>query len=133
MPFGRSELRYDNTRPFLPWAIAFAYQRIRALRRDSARSRLVFSDQLVAELHGYFEQSFVQGPNAQDHLRLCLEKLSPNEQELIQKRYYGSTSIEALSVMINKSAGSIANRIFRIREKLRSCIEARVAQAGHES
>lgn len=123
---------YDRTRPFLPWAIAFAFQRIRAFRRDSARSRLVFSESLVAELHGYFEQSLTLAPTAQDHLRLCLDKLTPSEQDLVHERYYGSTSIESLSSRVNKSAGSIANRLFRIREKLRTCIQSRIAQAGHE-
>lgn len=123
---------YDRARPFTPWAVAFAFQRVRAFRRDSARSRLVFSDSLVEEMHGYFQQSLMHDPTTQDHLRGCLEKLTPAEQNLVDKRYSRNTSIESLSSTINKSAGSIANRLFRIREKLRLCIQSRIAQAGHE-
>lgn len=123
---------YDHTREFIPWAIAFAYHKVRAYRRDSARSRLVFSDEIVAEIHNHLEQSLLDASAMQDQLRLCLEKLNADEHDLIHKRYHARTSVVSLAESINKSAGSVARRLFRIREKLRSCIQIGLAQSRHQ-
>ncbi|TWT35454.1 RNA polymerase sigma factor [Posidoniimonas corsicana] len=132
MTIWEKRAEYDHSKPFLPWAMAFAFHRIQAFRRDAARNRLVFSDTLIEMLHAYSEQSLANPPGAQDHLRDCLEKLTPAEQDLIHKRYYGRCSVESLSSMVSKSAGSVANRLFRIREKLRNCIQFGIVQSGHE-
>ena len=41
---------YDASRPFLPWAMRFAYFEVLKLRRRRGRNRLVFSDELMEKL-----------------------------------------------------------------------------------
>jgi len=39
--------KYDHERPFLPWAFAFAFQRVLAYRKTKQRSRIIFSDEFL--------------------------------------------------------------------------------------
>lgn len=123
--------QYDKDRPFLPWAQAFVFNRVRAFRRDSARGKLMFSDKLVAELQDRWEQAITPDSTARDFLRLCVDKLEQPEKQLLDKRYKNEFAVSAIANDSGATAGSIAKRLFRIREKLRRCIRSRIAQAAH--
>ena len=43
--------QYDPERPFVPWAIRFAYLEVLKWRQRQAREKLVFSDSLLEQLH----------------------------------------------------------------------------------
>ena len=42
---------YDNERPFLPWAMRFAFLQVLKWRQSKARDRLVFSDDLLDQIN----------------------------------------------------------------------------------
>src|SRR5690606_34113034 len=42
--------QYNFQRPFLPWAFAFARNRVMAFRKTQSRSRLLFSDAALARI-----------------------------------------------------------------------------------
>ena len=41
---------YDKERPFLPWAMRFAYLQVLKWRQSKARDKLIFSDELLAQI-----------------------------------------------------------------------------------
>ena len=43
--------QYDCDRPFVAWAIGFAYHEVLSWRQRQARNRLVFSEAILAQLH----------------------------------------------------------------------------------
>ena len=47
---------YDQERPYLPWAMRFAYLEILNWRQRLARERLVFSHELLEQLHSTDEE-----------------------------------------------------------------------------
>ncbi|MEO8497594.1 MAG: sigma factor [Planctomycetota bacterium] len=42
---------YDAERPFVAWAIGFAYHEVLSWRQRQARDRLVFSEEILSQLH----------------------------------------------------------------------------------
>ena len=78
---------FDFKRPFLPWAYAFAYQRVLAFRKTQRRSKLVFSDEIVQLI----SDTYVEGTAGADQrvgaLQTCLDRLPPRQRQLIRDRY----------------------------------------------
>ncbi|GDY13782.1 RNA polymerase sigma factor [Planctomycetota bacterium] len=56
-------------------------------------------------------------------LRSCLETLSIQLRDLIQRRYQGGQSMTDLGATLACPAATVATRLFRAREHLRACIE----------
>ena len=47
---------YDHERPFIPWAIRFAWLEVLKWRQRLAREKLVFSDELLQQLSSTHEE-----------------------------------------------------------------------------
>ena len=51
---------YDKERPFLPWAMRFAYLEILKWRQRLARERLVFSDELLQVINNNIDRELLE-------------------------------------------------------------------------
>lgn len=119
--------QYDTTREFYPWACRFAYFEVLKYRRDYARERLVFREDVLEELaetRSSLENVLEQRREA---LLQCLSKLVPQDLELIRRRYCSSESIALLAQELGATAKTLYRRLDRIRERLADCVERRVA------
>lgn len=56
-------------------------------------------------------------------LRDCLSKLPAGGRELIEHYYFDGVSTETLAERLQKKPNTVAKAIFRLRERLRICIE----------
>jgi len=56
-------------------------------------------------------------------LSRCLASLKPNEQQLVHARYSETTTLESYASQIGSTAGSLKVTIYRIKKKLKSCVE----------
>lgn len=124
--------QYDTTREFYPWASRFAYFEILKYRRDHARERLVFRDDVLqdlAETRASMEDGLERRREA---LVLCLAELVAQDVELLRRRYCGQDSIAQMAQEIGATAKSLYRRLDRIRERLANCVSRRVAASGIE-
>lgn len=62
-------------------------------------------------------------------LKACIEKLSPQDRELLRLRYWGRETIEDLSQQLGRTAQALYKALQRIRQRLLDCIELRAAAA----
>jgi RNA polymerase sigma-70 factor, ECF subfamily len=118
---------FDFNRPFLPWAYAFAFQRVQAFRKSQVRSRLVFSDNVLQAISADYVSDPVGADTRLGALNDCLEKLDRDQMQLIRERYQGRVSVKALASRIGSSASQISARLYRIRQALGKCVEAKLA------
>lgn len=125
----RKAADFDETRPFLPWACRFALHQVRAWRRDRARDRHVFDDDVLDLLAA---EGLREGePPALEHgLRDCLARLPERQRQLILARYQPGASVEQLARERNTNANALSQTLHRIRRSLADCIE-RHLQAPH--
>jgi RNA polymerase sigma-70 factor (ECF subfamily) len=119
---------FDFERPFLPWAFGFARNRVSAFRRTQARSRLVFSDEVLDAI----DQDCANIASTADvrlvALQKCLEKLNCKQTQLVRDRYLAKTTVKEMAMQLGTTAANVASQLFRARKALAKCIEATLAR-----
>jgi RNA polymerase sigma-70 factor (ECF subfamily) len=125
---------YDASRPFVPWAVAFAKRQILCHYKRCQRDRLVFDEELVAR----FEQAYARQDEAElresplaRRLAFCLGKLSLRQRRLVALRYNGECPIEEIARQTGSRPTAVRASLFYIRKKLAECIE-RLCRLGRE-
>lgn len=118
---------------FLAWARRIARYHVLNERRKLGRERVVFEVGLFKEL--VERQAARDEVSAEMHpqvgaLRQCLERLKPEQREMIQQRYAPDGSVEQLAQRTGKSVAAVSQLLYRLREILRNCIEMRLAEEG---
>jgi RNA polymerase sigma-70 factor (ECF subfamily) len=115
---------FDSTRPFLPWAYGFAFQRVLAFRKSRRRSRLVLSDDMVQVISNAYVRDTTSADARLMALRACMEKLGPEQGQLIRDRYIEKMSVKTIAARLGHTANQISARLYRIRQALGRCIQA---------
>jgi RNA polymerase sigma-70 factor (ECF subfamily) len=116
---------FDPTRPFLPWALTFAFYQVKAARRDSARDRHVFDDDLLETLAA---ESMDPDANLMEKaLEHCLRKLPRTERKLILARYESGASVQQLAAEFSQTPNALSLGLFRLRNSLKGCIEQQLS------
>ena len=121
---------FDFSRPFLPWAYAFAFQRVLAFRKTRSRSRLVFSDEVLEWISDVYTADSTAADDRLGALKQCLEKLTSKEGELVRERYAEKMSVKMLASRSGRSANQVSVHLYRIRHALGKCVEATLALEG---
>lgn len=120
---------FDSSRSFLPWAMRFAQLQAMAWlkRQQRQHQRLVFDDdlaKLLADEAAADERVFEARQHA---LASCLQKLLPEQRELIARRYEPDASVQALAEVVGISPKAVSDKLRRIRQALLECIQRTLA------
>ncbi len=122
---------FDSSRPFLPWAMQFAQWQALAWLKSRLRQqqRIVVIDddlaKLLADEATAEERAFEARRNA---LASCLQKLRPEQRELIARRYKPEASVNDLAAAGGVTAKALSDRLRRIRHVLLECIQKTIAE-----
>ena len=122
--FGAIE-SYDPQFPFNAWAIGIARNQIRLYLRRQKRDRHVFDESTVSSIEAAFGRV---SPTPQlDHLPDCIAGLGDRAREMCVLRYENDLKPAAIGKKLGMSANAVSNALHRIRDRLRLCIESRIA------
>lgn len=122
--------QYDATRPFLPWAYRFAYLQVQKHREKSARSPLLFSEDVMDLLTN--ERTHIE-PQLDERLRLldgCLGKLTPQDKELVTRRYALRESAEDMMQRFDMSRRTLFRNLELLRQRLHECVSHQLQTEG---
>ncbi|MEC9327656.1 MAG: sigma-70 family RNA polymerase sigma factor [Verrucomicrobiota bacterium] len=122
--------KYDNERPFLPWAMRFAWLEILKWRQRLAREKLVFSDDLLQQLHSTREELDPVMEMRRKFLRMCLEKLSEEDRKLVRLRYGRHGAIKEEAELTGQKMHVLYYALERIRVQLLNCIDLNLNRGG---
>lgn len=122
--------QFDRDRPFVAWAIRFAYIEVLAWRQRQTRDRLVFSDEVLALVDATIEEETPLLELRRKELDHCLNKLSLPDRDLIQQRYAQRGSVKNQAEQSGVSHHKLYYRIENIRHMLMRCIEASMTKQG---
>lgn len=119
---------------FLPWAkVIVRFEALRA-RRNFARDRLVFSEELMTKLAESTDEPETEDLTLEKAaLQKCLCKLSPTNQELLLAPYGGSGKIKELAGHSPRTVNSFYKLLGRLRAKLQLCVERELALAARST
>lgn len=121
---------YDESRPFVAWALGVARFKVMGLRRDAARSLLVFDDE---SLESFTETWVEQTTGASDRgaaLEHCIDKLADHARRMVRLRYFEDLSAGQIARTLGGREGNVRVALQRIRTQLRDCIERRIRLEG---
>ena len=121
---------YDHERPFLPWAMRFAWLEILKWRQRLAREKLVFSDELLQQMHSTHEELDPVMEVRRKILSECLQKLNEEDRELVRLRYGRHGAIKEEADRTGKKMHVLYYALERIRVQLLICIEQNTNREG---
>ncbi|MFU8892725.1 MAG: sigma-70 family RNA polymerase sigma factor [Luteolibacter sp.] len=119
--------RFEPGTNFLAWAFQIArYEVLRQLHRQRRSGFVSFSEETI-DMLAEIDPADHATEDLLTALDLCLDKLSPSQQELVRERYTPGHSLEDLATRTGRTAGSLRIALLRIREVLRRCIDQSLA------
>jgi RNA polymerase sigma-70 factor (ECF subfamily) len=115
---------------FLAWACKIAQNKILNRRRRRSRGQLALDEEVL--------EAVAQERLASDQvldaryaaLTDCLEKLRPNDQELIRQCYAGRETIKQVAQQLGRPADTLYKTLKRIRDALYNCVDRAIAREG---
>jgi RNA polymerase sigma-70 factor, ECF subfamily len=115
---------YDPKRDFGTWACVIARYQVLAFRTRSARSHVLFSQELVERLSQELVQTHSESDVRLVFLEGCVKKLGQWQRNLLL-RCCGAEcrSLQELAVQLGRTPGAIRQALLRVRRLLYRCIE----------
>ncbi|APZ93142.1 sigma-70 family RNA polymerase sigma factor [Fuerstiella marisgermanici] len=117
---------FDRNREFVPWAIRFAYFEVLNFRKHQARSRFIFSDEVLSAIEQTHDELASELQHRQMALQGCLEQLPNKDRMLITRRYSDSSTIKSLAVETGRTVKTLYRRLDRIRDSIATCVERKM-------
>ncbi len=120
---------YDPARPFVAWALGIARNHMLMYFRRYHRSRLVFSDQLMATIGQHLE-TLTENPadRRREALHTCINQLDDRRRRLIEMRYSSGLSVNEIADSLGKSVAAVKGSLHRVRKALERCVNVRTSK-----
>lgn len=115
---------------FAAWAYRIAYYHVLTYRKRMARQKVRFCDALVEQLAQKAVDVAERTDIRQEALEECIQKLTPEDRELVRQRYQGGGSAQELAGRIGRSIKAVYYALNRIHLRLLSCIQSSLRTGG---
>ena len=118
----KKHLDYDQSRPFYTWACRFLHFEVLNHRKKMARDRLSFSEDLIESLAVEHNEVKPELESRRLALNRCIEKLSYNDQKILQRRYQENNTIAELALELNRPVKQLYKSLEKLRRSLFLCV-----------
>ena len=116
----------DSPQDFRRWAFGVARFEALAFRRDRARDRHVFGEELISLLEAEAEEA--ESDQEAVALQGCLKKLPKAQRELVEVAYAPGVRIDELARESGRTPMALYKALHRIRMALADCIRLALKQ-----
>ena len=120
---------YDTERPFVPWALAVTRNCIAQHFRETGKSKLVFSDELIRDLSNSIEPIEDDLSEQISALRQCIKLLKGRALRIVESRYRYAKSAKQVANDMGISENAVWISLSRARQTLSECVQRKVKQA----
>ena len=114
---------FEEGRSFQRWAFGVARYAILHVRRDAARNRFVFPEDVNRVFVTQLQKMAPEMEERKSYLRECLEKLSERQRKVVWMKYEDGLSCREISRRTKTTEVGIRSLLFRVRQALVECIE----------
>jgi RNA polymerase sigma-70 factor, ECF subfamily len=116
--------KYDQARPFLPWAMGVARNLALKSRRDVVRrGEHLLGQQLIDQVEAAFIEHVDTWASVRKVLRGCLHRQPEKVLELLRWRYAYDLRPADVAVKMGVTSATVRVMLHRAREVLRRCIK----------
>jgi len=112
---------------FTGWVITVAKIRIQRLWQNQSRDRLVLNPEALDMVANAATVLSQEVPVRQAAMQICIEKLQPRHQELLEMYYSNNLKPAQIAKQMGRTANAVSASLMRIRKTLRRCIEAQLS------
>ena len=119
---------YETSEDFRRWAFGVAKFKVLSWQRDRMRDRHVFGLDTTDLLASDAEQHSARLESQREALENCLQKLSAEQQKLIDSAYAPMVRIDELALKIGLTAMALYKKLHRIRVLLTECTQREIAR-----
>ena len=112
----------DSQENFRRWAFGVARLEALTFRRDQARDRHVFSEDLMRLLEAEAEEAAGQSDREERALERCLQKLPQTQRTLIETVYVGGARIDEMARDSGRTPMALYKVLHRVRMALADCV-----------
>ena len=112
----------DSMENFRRWAFGVARMEALTFRRDQARDRHVFSEDLMRLLEAEAEEAAGHSDREQQALERCLQKLPQAQRTLIETVYVGGARIDEMARDSGRTPMALYKLLHRVRMALADCV-----------
>jgi RNA polymerase sigma-70 factor (ECF subfamily) len=123
---------FDESRPFLAWALWLAKSRIIDFYRSQGRQPQMLDDNLLDKYAEALTERQQAVPAQREALERCLEELPDRSRTLVGMKYHDGLKIDQIAEAIRSTPASVRVTLFRIRDALANCIKRRLASEAIE-
>jgi RNA polymerase sigma-70 factor (ECF subfamily) len=123
----------DDPENFRKWAFGVARFEVLSYRRDKARDRHVFSEELLLKLAGEAEEFSEQTMDEIRALKKCLNKLPENQRALVSEAYSDQIKINEIAKREGRTAMSVYKVLHRARMALADCVQNTLQTEGGQA
>lgn len=113
---------------FAAWAVSVARYKVLQFRNRKVRDRRVFSEPLLDEIIARSDDLSDVFERQRMHLTQCVEKLSPRDRDLLQRRFAAGLNSSQVAEAIQRSPSYVSKALSRIHTALFHCIRRREAE-----
>lgn len=111
---------------FRRWAFGVARMEVLAFRRDRARDRHVFSDDVSKLLETSALEHSGELEAERDALAICLKKLPKHLRELVRSTYESDVKVSELAGKLNQTPMALYKKLHRARQSLMECTQRQI-------
>lgn len=120
----------DAPKNFRRWAFGVARFEVLSYRRDKARDRHIFGEELITQLAQESEKIGMDCDREIKALKFCLAKLPPKQSALVQEAYDKDLKIKQIAEREGRTPMSVYKVLHRARIALADCIKETLEAEG---
>ena len=119
---------FESPRHVMNWArVAGRHKAIDVLRTRDGKI-IGLSEEMLAALEPVWpEGEAAQGSPALDALRKCMDRLTPNNQEIVRLRYFEGRAGAQVAEAMGRKLETVYQALARIHRTLADCVKQRLA------
>jgi RNA polymerase sigma-70 factor (ECF subfamily) len=124
--------KYETAQPFLPWLRGIASHVAHNYRRTQTReNRRIGIFREYAEKKLAVDEPLEAVSSVQvSQLKACIENLQPKQKQIVTLRYFEGLDSSQIGKHIGLNAAAVRLTLFRVRERLRGCVESAQLKTG---
>ncbi|MEO0476744.1 MAG: sigma-70 family RNA polymerase sigma factor [Planctomycetota bacterium] len=115
--------KYDETQPFVRWAIGIARNRVLNHRRKFAMSKVVFSQETIEALANAVPVKPAKQSEFKAALKACIDKLQNQARKAITLRYEDERKPKSIAAELDMTPNAVSILLHRTRKSLADCVQ----------
>ncbi len=122
--------QYDPARSYMGWVCGIARFELLRWKRDKARNRHVFNDDVLKTLEAVQPAFEKEMDSRRLALRHCVEQFDGRGRDVLVLRYVEDLKPREIAEKIEMKSGAVRVMLCRLRAALEKCIQRKIATGG---